>query len=303
MSEPSRPESSPATPVLDRFALTPADLLAEGGESSIFALGSDRILRVGRPGVTYRQERYDLLDEIAAAGLPWPVPRRLELGTVGDVHYAVETRLPGLSLDIVLQTITGEARRFALTNYADGSLRIRRAQIERPWFGELYHSPPVRRPSWPSYLVERARLQIAKAGAAFAAEVPNLESVMERFERDVTTIGDVDRGLVHGDYFPGNVLVGHDLGITAVIDFGWSTLAGDPRLDAVCASVFLEVDRPWCTPEDAAFVRRRVEEQDPSVGAVFDLYRTFCALHFSFVIHYGIPLYRWCVRALREQGS
>jgi len=251
--------------------------------------------------VTYRIERYELLREIRAAGLPWPVPELLDHGTVDSVHYAIETRLEGRSLDHVLGEVGGKRRERALANYADAALRIREARVERPWFGELYYDPGVRDASWPSYLAARARLHVEKAGDAFAAEVPGLGRILERFGEDVCAVDGVGPALVHGDYFPGNVLVSEDLEITAVIDFGWSTLVGDPRLDAVCASAFLEVDRPWCTAADAAFVRRHIADRDPSVVEVFDLYRTYCALHFSFVIHYGIPLSNWCIRTLNDR--
>lgn len=256
-------------------------------------------MRFGRDGVSYRVDKYNLFREIEDAGLPWPLPKLLDHGTVDGVDYVVETRLPGRSLDVVLQGLTDERRQRALETYAEGALRVRQARVKRPWFGELYHDPPVSRSRWPDYLVERARLQIAKAGDAFAAEVPSLDRVVERFEADVRAVDGVEPGLVHGDYFPGNVLVGEDLAVTGVIDFGWSTIVGDPRLDAVCASAFLEVDRPWCTPHDAAFVRAHLIEREPSLEGVFELYRMFCALHFSFVIHYGIPLYHWCARTLR----
>jgi hypothetical protein len=255
--------------------------------------------------VTYRTDRYELLREIGAGGLPWPVPELLDHGVVDGVHYAVETRLPGRSLDRVLPELAGERRDRALANYADGALRIREARVDRPWFGELYYDPSVRDASWPAYLAARARLHVEKAGDTFAAEVPGLGRILDRFEEDARAVAlaleGVEPGLVHGDYFPPNVLVSDDLEITAVVDFGWSTLVGDPRLDAVCASTFLEVDRTWCTPADAAFVRRHIAERNPSVVGVFDLYRTYCALHFSFVIHYGIPLARWCARTLREE--
>jgi putative membrane protein len=283
--------------------LTPADLLAEGGESAIYELGTDRILRIGCPGVSYQIERYDLLREIEAAGLPWPLPQLIEHGRIADRHFAIETRLPGRSLDVVLAEVKGDARARALRNYADAALRIREARVERPWFGELYHEPPVHRSSWPDYLVDRGRLQISKAADEFATEVPGLDDVVAGFESDVREVEGIAPGLVHGDYFPGNVLVGDDLEITGVIDFGWSTLVGDPRLDAVCASVFLEVDRAWSTRADADLVRGHLRERAPDVEGVFDLYRTFCAIHFSFVIHYGIPLYKWCVRTLREQRA
>jgi Phosphotransferase enzyme family len=34
--------------------------------------------------------------------------------------------------------------------------------------------------------------------------------------------------LVHGDFFPGNVILGSDLSVSAVVDFGLTAVSGDP---------------------------------------------------------------------------
>ena len=59
------------------------------------------------------------------------------------------------------------------------------------------------------------------------------------------------RTLVHGDYFPGNVLLGDDLRISAVLDLGWLTVVGDPTHDVRSAVAFWAV-RPWSRPGDDA---------------------------------------------------
>jgi aminoglycoside phosphotransferase (APT) family kinase protein len=63
--------------------------------------------------------------------------------------------------------------------------------------------------------------------------------------------------LVHGDYFPGNVMIGGDLGVSGLVDFSAWTIAGDGGYDAVSALVFLEMIGE-ATPEDIALVRRVV---------------------------------------------
>ena len=62
------------------------------------------------------------------------------------------------------------------------------------------------------------------------------------------------KALVHGDYFPGNLLMSERLEVSAVIDFSVFTLVGDPLLDAACAVVFLEMNEPF-TDADCGLVR------------------------------------------------
>jgi aminoglycoside phosphotransferase (APT) family kinase protein len=65
------------------------------------------------------------------------------------------------------------------------------------------------------------------------------------------------KALVHGDYFPGNVLVGPDLKVTAVLDFGLYTVVGDPVLDLAVAYQTLELIAET-TAQDARFVRDEI---------------------------------------------
>ena len=45
-------------------------------------------------------------------------------------------------------------------------------------------------------------------------------------------------GLVHLDYFPGNVMAEENR-VTGVLDFGYATIIGDPRFTPVLAAIYL----------------------------------------------------------------
>jgi aminoglycoside phosphotransferase (APT) family kinase protein len=267
----------------------------------VYVLDAQRVLRVvNSEDVQYDLRKDEVYGELIAAGLPWMLPRLLDHGDVDGVPFTLEERIPGRSLDHVLAELAGARRERALIEYADGSMKIASTRIERPWFGELLYDPTFRRDSWAEYLVLRAEAHVRRAGPVFERDVPDLAQIMHGWREEVTSVAGVEHSLVHGDYFPGNVMVDDNLEITSVIDFGWSTVIGDARLDLVCASVFLEVERAWCTQADADLVRDYLGAARPDLSAVDGLYRTYCALHFSFVHHYGLPLYRWCVRTLNR---
>jgi aminoglycoside phosphotransferase (APT) family kinase protein len=54
---------------------------------------------------------------------------------------------------------------------------------------------------------------------------------------------------VHGDYFPGDVIVDESAAVDGVVDFASLTVAGDPAMDIVGALVFLDITPAlyrWC---------------------------------------------------------
>jgi hypothetical protein len=64
--------------------------------------------------------------------------------------------------------------------------------------------------------------------------------------------------LVHGDYFPENVILADDGRVCGVIDFGALTLIGDADLDLACAVLNL-TGMVGVTPEDRRVALKRAE--------------------------------------------
>ncbi len=235
--------------------------------------------------------------------VPFALPELLDHGTVEGVPYTIERRIPGRSLDLVRPELDPPRRDSALVAYADAAIALQSVAIEQPWIGEFLTDEKVRVGSWPEYLVTRATIQFERAAAHLRSEVPGVDDVFESFRTETAAVDGVRMGLVHGDYFPGNVMISDDLEITGVIDFGFSTLVGDPRLDLVGAICFVEVDRAWSTPDDAVVVRNHLERRAPALLEVFDLYRTYNALYWGFTHEFGLSIYDWCIRVLRDAAD
>lgn len=262
----------------------------------MYALDDARILRIVKTEpLDYYERRAAFSDEIA--GLPFAIPRLLDSGTVGACSYTIEERIPGRSLDVVLPTLEGARREQALLSYADASLALGRADFDRPWFGEVL-ARDWQRDTWPEYLIARAATQYERAGSRLRDDAPGADERYRWFIDTVSSLGAIPSGLVHGDFFPANVMVDDDLNVTAAIDFGFSTLHGDVRMDPIGAVGFLEVERPWNRPGDAATVEAYLLDQEPSLAEVADLYRTYYAIFFAFTHEFHLPLYNWCAAVL-----
>ena len=265
----------------------------------MYALDNERIMRLTTVPRQHYLDRKALYDELRDLGFPYALPDLLEIGVEHGTTYTVERRIPGRSLDLASPTLAGDARTTALDAFADAAHAIGQIPFERPYFGNVLPGDVIRTDSWPEHLVGRAAHSVARGGEQLRSDIPDIDDHLARFAAEVSHLTDVPHRLVHGDYFPGNVMV-DERGVTGVIDFSFWTMCGDPRADLVGAVVFLEGENPWGLPGDAEHVRARLEVFDQTLSDVFDIYRRWYGFVFSFVFPFSTRLYRWCLGAIRS---
>jgi aminoglycoside phosphotransferase (APT) family kinase protein len=240
-------------------------------------------------------------DELAGQDPGFALPRVLEHGEIDGTAYSFDRLIPGRPLIDVLPELSGDRRHAALDSYLDCAAAIGALRIERPLYGEILADPPLQRSTWTEFLLDRVDAALAKSSGRLAADVPNFDDVIATVRGHLEALDPhCERRLVHGDYFPGNVMMGDDLKVSGVIDFGTLTVMGDPAMDVASAVVFVEVARPAFDPEDVEYLTARaVRSRGAGFVALMRTYREYCALRLAPYAESGDPrLYAWCVRTL-----
>ena len=290
-------------PVLQRFSLSQDDLLGHGGESRVYALDDERILRVYERGADrgYVDRLREFYQRVGRHALPFEIPVVIEIAMHGDLLYAIEQRIQGSRMSDFLKKATGEARMRSLVSYVETAGRIQELPLEADDFGELLLPKPVRQPAWAEYLAAHGRDSLSRGEADLSQDVPGLKDIVAAWERSLDLVSDVTTpSLVHGDYFPGNVMVDDRGQVIAVIDFSPMTLSGDPRLDVLCALIFIEVDDGYQSGDSETVRQLIAERHGEAILRLEDVYRTYYSLYFSPVKRSDPKLYAWCVKNLTE---
>ncbi len=285
--------------VLAKFSIGEEELLGAGGESRVYTLGDDLVLRVyhGSAGGTIK-ERKALLTALPRDAVPFALPEIVDHGTAGGVSYTVERRLGGRPLGAVLANLHGDARANAWRNYLDAAAAVAHLTIDGNEFGETvgWGDTPLRKRSWTAFLL--ACMDRGLRRDALTRDVPGFEVALDRIRRRIVALGEpAERVLVHGDFHPHNVMVDEDGRVTGVIDFGGNTLLGDHRMDLASAVIYAanpvlsDVDE-W----DAGFVMDEVcRRYGAGFSDVVEAYRGYYSIHFSG----GSRDYLLCVQTLR----
>ena len=289
--------------ILADFRVKPDDLIGEGIESLVYALGPAHVLRLPKAGKFPAGSRAALQSLLATieGRLPFATPRIEEIGP--DERWTIEARLPGRPLSRFLKTAHDDARDRALRTYADAVEAIATIRLDAAAYGHLVAPHPVTAPDWRLFLRETLDRFRGRNRVTIAREIGDPYLLQDKAADMIVGLAELPtRSLVHGDYFPGNVLIGADLEVTAVLDFGPYTVCGDPLLDLAVASLSLElIDET--TAHDARFVRDiMVERHGEDILPAFRFYRAWLAFSMADPANAAAPypkLYGWSIMMLR----
>ncbi len=291
-----------AASVLRRFGLGEADRLGEGGQSIVYALGERQVLRLPRGSafdVAEVRRQQEFLATIEGR-LPFATPVIEHID--GSGSHVIERRLPGRSMAAVLPALDPAERRAAWLHFLEGAEAISGIELPDRPFGQAIAAAPMIAATWHAYLSGSLASFASRNRDTIAREIGDPPSLFAKAEALLgLVVPEPPKALVHGDYFPGNVLMTDRGDVSAVIDFSAFTVVGDPVLDLACACIFLEMNDP-ATPEDIAFVNRlALERHGPAICGPFRFYRAYFAFFLADPAYADPPyphLYAWSLANL-----
>ena len=279
--------------ILDKFDLTEKDFLGSGGESWVYRLDNERILRIDKGDaqrhwyVEASKEFYDALPD-----LDFALPTVYSVGEHDGSIYSVENKIEGNPLSERLPGLKIAKKQEALANYLAAVEALKETTYPESPYGEILTKKPVTAPTWRGFLATMVNNAVAKND--LRSDVPRLGEVTDITLAMIARLSDPAKALVHGDYFPGNMLVNSDLEVTGVIYFSPMTVIGDPLMDVAGSLLFLEVLDAH-VPEDSEILHSIiVRKYGPDIDNTIRLYRLYYSFYFSGARD-DTRLYRWCI--------
>lgn len=286
-----------------RFDTSRLRLLGQGGESRVYELDEQRVLRVlkedGDQSASLR--RLHELYALVSRPFPFALPRLIEMGTSNGQTYSIEQRIPGLSMRQVLPPLREPDRTRLLGNYLSAAEQLKTVTLDGHSYGELLTPEPLTGDTWHGFLTASIDGVIARHGEALRAVTGFDEQSRNRLLGQLAHIPEQPpKALVHGDFFPSNVMVTDDLEISGVLDFSPMTLVGDAQVDVAGSLMWLEV-LPGYQAADSETIRRLITDRHGrDIEPALLFYRVFYSLYFVGTRHEDPGLYGWCMRNIER---
>jgi aminoglycoside phosphotransferase (APT) family kinase protein len=227
------PDDAALVAVLRSLGVGPEAVLGHGGEAWVYALDDDRVVRVLHAGGRAEdvRRRKALVDELARDEPAFALPEVIEINEIDGRVFTIERRLHGRPVMDELRDCEGTARSRLIEAHLAAAAALGDLHLEpRETFGELIADEPITTPTWRDYLEQRIAANLARS-------TPDLHAIDP--VALATDLPDTDSAaFVHLDAFAGNMLTDGEH-ITAVLDIGPTSLAGDRRLDPLATAVYL----------------------------------------------------------------
>ena len=165
------------------------------------------------------------------------------------VHRAspitIERRMPGTRLSTVLRTMKSEPLDVIMQRYLHAALAI--SNLEAPAGFDRYKLldpeglSPRNDGDWHAFLWRYVTHKLVELAPYLSRDVGQFSAKMQQLHAILQRPYLGEYRLIHGDFFPGNLLVDDNGHITALLDFGLFTLYGDYLFDIATGWVFLDM--------------------------------------------------------------
>ncbi|NSW54277.1 MAG: aminoglycoside phosphotransferase family protein [Anaerolineae bacterium] len=253
--------------ILRKYGIPPAARIAGGMEAEVYAFNAEAVFKLYR-GAERLPELGALMDfyqALAGDALPYRLPRIRTLAAEGDFCVTLEDRLPGEVLAAHLPGLADGAMAAVMEGYLDAVLALACLPLpdgmRRHWLLDTDGFSAFANGDWHTFLRAFLQRRLHASAACLRRDVTGWDEKLDRMERLLSQPYSGELRVVHGDFFPGNLLVevrlpkslpptsrlpkspktSEVLEICALLDFGLFTMLGDPLFDLATAWVFFDM--------------------------------------------------------------
>jgi aminoglycoside phosphotransferase (APT) family kinase protein len=280
--------------------------LAAGVEGAIYDLRNGLIAKVWRERRAAELERMQsFYADVAAACLPFGTPEILRVEQVGGTSVTYERKLPGEPLqgrlDVADHEIGAAAVRCVIDVLHDlatvpATTSMRQLAVldeDQPFWADA--------DTFQAALLALLDRRVIRFGHVIREQLPDFDRRYSALRDSLGTLGAWPDTVIHGDLLGGNVLVDDQARPLAVLDFGFLTTAGDPRLDAAITANIMNMYGPHA-PAITQNLTARIARELGHPADVLLVYQAAYAVATSnaFTPDGRDGHFAWCIAQLRR---
>lgn len=233
--------------LLERFQLSQADFLGSGMEAEVYALGNDKVLKVynNLSDVKKQEKLRDFYSDIDARHLSYELPYIHDILVENGMLVTIEKRMKGSDMQSLLPGMTYDEQTNMMKTYLQANVALQSVKGRSTMDGvtlfkddrlsfDMIHN-------WFDLLKETIVMKQVELKPYFKRDVLNYEEKMNIILKRLSSGYEGKHSIIHGDFYPGNILLDEKHEVTGLIDFGMLTMYGDYLFDVAIGWVCLDM--------------------------------------------------------------
>ncbi|CAN5871102.1 hypothetical protein BH10CHL1_BH10CHL1_51040 [soil metagenome] len=233
--------------ILQKYNLTNADLIGQGMEAAVYRYDPAHVLKLyqGTSNLKRLQTLQTFYTALDTRATRIQLPQLLRIEQAAEALITIERYLPGKPMAAVVAQTTAEQLPQLFDVYLRAALELQQVKISpEPRRYKLFDEAGLsacKQGDFHAFLWRWVTQQAQAIGQFLARDVHNFADKLELVRTVLAQPYQGALGVVHGDFFPGNLLLGPTNQVTAIIDFGLFTMFGDPLFDIATGWVFFDM--------------------------------------------------------------
>ncbi|WP_117170126.1 aminoglycoside phosphotransferase family protein [Paraliobacillus sediminis] len=238
--------------ILDKYNVTKSDLLGSGMEADVYAYDTNEILKLynDMSDISKQNSLKTFYSNLNSSSLSYELPYIYDTFVESNTLVTIEKRIQGSNLQSVFSDMNYTEQNKMMETYLNATIELKSVKIKYNLEGfTLFNDnqvPLVKINSWFDLLKELILKKQKVLEPYFKEDVVNYDAKVDQLVEKLSSGYEGEYALIHGDFYPGNLMVNKSGLVTGLIDFGLMTMYGDNLFDIaigwVCFDMYNELN-------------------------------------------------------------
>ncbi|TDL32502.1 hypothetical protein E2R51_07370 [Jeotgalibacillus sp. S-D1] len=238
--------------ILDKFNITESDFLGSGMEAEVYIYDDDKVLKLynAMSDADKQQNLKAFYSAVQSNPLNYELPYIYDAFEESGMLVTIEKRINGRNLQCMFSEINDQQQNKMMETYLYAAIELKSVEVTSALEGfTLFNDNQIYLPklnNWYDLLKEIIFKKQNELESYFKNDVVHYDAKVNQLIEILSMGYEGEYSLIHGDFFPGNVMVNDSGKITGLIDFGLMTMYGDNLFDIaigwVCFDMYNELN-------------------------------------------------------------
>lgn len=238
--------------ILDKFGISKSNFLGSGMESEVYAYDDNKVVKLYNDMSDSNKQRIlkGFYSKIDSSSLSYELPFIYDTFEENGILVTIEKRIEGNNLQSMLSKMNYIEQNNMMETYLNANIELKSVKIKPNLEGYILFNDQqissLNINSWFDLLKEEIFRKQKELESYLKRDVVNYDAKVKQLVEILSLGYEGEYSLIHGDFYPGNVMINESGKVTGLIDFGLMTMYGDNLFDIaigwVCFDMYNELN-------------------------------------------------------------